>query len=208
MAEKKTGRTAPKKPEPKARTQTAKKKPAAKKAPESFGRATKAQIAELAGYSYQQLYNINKGLPEDEKIFSEGADGKCDLAAFVQRWTAYNVKTELEKMDDLNQIKARHETVKTRKTELEVYRMEGMLVDASDVKRMWADVAGTVTQNMLHIPNSLCHVLQGIEDAEVIKSILDAEIRKTLENIADAPIPWDEWKETEGEEEDGDDGNG
>lgn len=161
---------------------------------------TKKKIAELVGCSYQTLYNINKELPDDEKLFVE-TEGGCDLGEFIRRWTRFHVNDAMEGVKDLDQIKAAHEKVKTRKTELEVSRMEGSLVDVGDVRRLWDDIANTVMQNALHLPATLAPMLQGQDNAEVIKAIIDREIRKVLEEISEAPLPG--YAQTEDEEGEG-----
>ena len=90
---------------------------------------------------------------------------------------------------DLDEVKAKHEVVKTQKTELEVARMRGQLIDVQDVRRLWGDIANTVTQNMLHLPSKLAPMLQMLDNVEVISSIIDEEIRKTLTGISDTPLP-------------------
>ena len=90
---------------------------------------TKKELATVAGYTYRRLHDIDMGLPEDGKLFVKGEGGKYDLALFVQRWVRYNVDNETGDDQTLDEVKARHEIVKTRKTELEVARLVGKLVD-------------------------------------------------------------------------------
>ena len=110
-------------------------------------------------------------------------------------------------MDDLDTVKARHEVVKTQKTELEVARMRGQLIDVQDVKRLWGDIANTVMQNMIHLPSKLAPMLLMQDNAEVIADMIGKEIRAALEEIADTPLPTyaaeenSEESEEEGDEE-------
>lgn len=170
---------------------------------------TKQELAKLAGISYRQLYNINKKLIEEDRdkaLFVSGEDAKkCDLAAFVQRWVDYNVERASISADDLDAVKAAHESVKMRKTQLEVDRMEGSLVDVQEVRKAWGDIANTIMQNMIHLPSTLAPMVQGMDNVEVISSVIDAEIRKVLEGLADTPLPaylllQDEDEEDAGEE--------
>jgi len=107
----------------------------------------------------------------------------------VQRWVEYNVEKNSVDAGDLDAVKAAHESVKMRKTQLEVDRMEGMLVDVQEVRRLWGDIANTIMQGMLHLPSTLAPMVRGMENVEVIGSVIDAEIRKVLEELADAPLP-------------------
>lgn len=154
---------------------------------------TKEQLAELAGISYRQLYNINKKLAqedEDKALFVKGESAKkCDLASFVQRWVAYNVERVSASTEDLDAVKAQHESVKMRKTQLEVDRMEGTLVDVQEVRKMWGDIANTIMQGMIHLPSTLAPMVRGMDNVEVINNVIDTEIRKVLEGLSETPLP-------------------
>lgn len=159
---------------------------------------TKKELATLAGYTYRRLYDIDRALPEGKKLFVP-AEGKCDAAAFVQNWVDYNIAgTTASDSADLTEVKARHEAIKAEKTRLEVDRMRGQLIDVQDVKRLWADIANTVMQNLIRLPSKVAPRLQMQDSVEVIADILDRDIRKILEEIADTPLP-DYAANTEGE---------
>lgn len=51
--------------------------------------ATKKELAQIAGYTYRRLYDIDLSLPQEKKLFVKGDGGKYDLAVFVQRWVNY-----------------------------------------------------------------------------------------------------------------------
>lgn len=150
---------------------------------------TKKELAEISGYTYRRLYDIDRDLPKDKKLFVESEGGKCDLAVFVQRWVEYNVSRETENSSDLDAVKAKHEIVKTQKTELEVARMRGQLIDVADVKRLWGDIASTVTQNLLHVASKAAPLVRMMDSVEAIQGIIDGEIRSALEHIAETPLP-------------------
>ena len=156
---------------------------------------TKKDLASLAGYTYRRLHEIDRDLPKDKKLFVECEGGKYDPALFVQRWVEYNVSAGSAGEDDLDAVKARHEAIKTQKTQLEVERMRGQLIDVQDVRRLWADVANTVTQNMIRLPSKLAPMLLMMDGQAQIERIIDEEIRKVLTEIAETPLP--DYAETE-----------
>ena len=165
---------------------------------------TKKELANLAGYSYQWMYKVDRDLPQEKKLFVLGEGGKYDLALFVQRWVEYRVSSVTDDIEDLDVVKARHEAVKIEKTELEVAKMRGSLIDVQDVKRLWGDVANTVMQNMLHLPSKVAPLLRMMENTEAIANIIDLEVRKVLDNIAVTPLPTyaaDDGEESEESEE-------
>lgn len=150
---------------------------------------TKKELATVAGYTYRRLYDIDRDLPEGKKLFVPGEGGKYDLAIFVQKWVEYNVANETADVHDLDAVKARHEVVKTQKTELEVARMKGLLIDVRDCRRLWGDIANTVTQNLIHLPSKVAPMLQMQDNVEVITGIIEEEIRKVLTGISETPLP-------------------
>ena len=163
---------------------------------------TKKQLAEVAGYSYRRLHDIDRDLPEGKKLFVQSEGGKYDLAIFVQKWVEYNVANETCDNLDLDMVKAKHEVIKTQKTELEVARIRGQLIDVQDARKLWGDIANTVTQNLIHLPEKVAPMLQMLDNVEVISDIIDTEIRKVLEAFADTPLPdYASEKNEESEEE-------
>lgn len=150
---------------------------------------TKKELASVAGYTYRRLYDIDRDLPNEDKLFVPGESGKYDLALFVQRWVAYSLGVQQGKDQSLDEVKAIHELVKTRKTELEVARMEGQLVDVQDVRRLWADIANSVMQNLIRIPSKVAPLLTMMDNVQAISGILDTEIREALEQVAETPLP-------------------
>lgn len=112
------------------------------------------------------------------------------------------MNNETEGDQTLDEVKAKHEIVKTRKTELEVARLEGKLVDVNEIRRLWGGVANTVMQNLLRLPSKVSPRLVMMKDAEIIAGIIDKEIRDTLTQISETPLPTDIVSEdTDNEEE-------
>ena len=150
---------------------------------------TKKELANIAGYTYRRLYDIDRDLPQERKLFVAGEGGKYDLAMFVQRWVDYNVHIGTDSIEDLEVVKARHEAVKIEKTEIEVARMRGMLIDVQDVKKLWGDIANTVMQNLLHLSSKVAPMLRMMDNTETIAAIIDGEVRNILVDISNTPLP-------------------
>ena len=147
------------------------------------------ELAELVGKTDRQIRNIDKEQEDGKRLLVKGEGGKYDAAIFVQRWVNLQVDKITEGMEDLDAVKARHEIVKTEKTTLEVQRMRGELIDVHDIRKAWGDVANTVMLGMVHLPSTLAPMVQGLDNVEVIGSIIDAEIRRVLNAIAETPLP-------------------
>lgn len=147
------------------------------------------ELAELVGKTDRMIRMIDRDRPEDSKLCVKAEGGKYDAAVFVQRWVDMMVDKATADMQDLDAVKARHEIVKTEKTELEVAKMRGDLVSVQDVKRLWGDISSTIMQGMLRLPSTLAPMLQGIESIETLTMLIDGEIRNVLNGLADTPLP-------------------
>lgn len=167
---------------------------------------TKKEIATAAGYSYHRLHEIDRDLPNDKKLFVQTESGKYDLAMFIQRWVAYNVGKNTRTEMSLEDAKAIHEQVKIEKTQLQVDRMRGILVDVNDVRRLWGNVVNTVVQNMIRLPSKIAGQVFMVDNMDIVSGIIDKEIRDVLNIIADTPLPDNAGDanddEDEGDEED------
>ena len=154
---------------------------------------TRKEIADIAGYSYHQLYNIDKALPEGKRLFVEGEGKKIDLKTFVQRWVAYNVEKArgAEGGDNLEDEKARHERLKADKAEIEVGRMKGEYVSLSEITQLWTGITGVVVNRLVGLPKKLAPQLVHIEDPETAEEIIARDLRDSLDMIARTPLPGD-----------------
>lgn len=162
---------------------------------------TKKDLAELTGLTFRRLFDIDAALPPEKKLFVKGDTGKkYDLALFLQRWVAYNVDKATAGIDNLDAVKARHEKVKIEKTELEVARLRGDLIEKKDVEKLWGDVVKAVQKNLLGIPNDVAPTLIMIRSSEVIADRIDSAIRDALDAIANTNTPLPEYVTAEAEE--------
>lgn len=167
---------------------------------------TKKELASVVGYSYRRLHDIDRDLPKDKKLFvmSEADDKKFDLAIFVQRWVKYNVDMAQEESEELSIVKAKHEIIKTRKTEIEVARLEGEYVNVQEVSRLWLNIASLVQNRFVGLARKLAPALVSINNPDTIEAIIDRDVRDALNMIANTPLPGEEKTipTSEGEAED------
>lgn len=151
---------------------------------------TKKELANAAGYSYRRMHDIDAGLPSDKKLFIKSEGGKYDLALFIQHWVEYSISRETNADDTtLEEARAIHEQVKIEKTRIEVAKMRAELVDVNEVRRLWANIANTVVQNLMRLPNKVGQQVYMVENLDLVIGILDKEIRDCLTGIANTPLP-------------------
>lgn len=161
---------------------------------------TKKEIATVAGYTYRRLFDIDVALPESKKLFVPTENGKYDLTAFIQRWVQYNVDKDAPEAMSLEDAKAKHEQIKIQKTELEVGRLRGELVEKEQMHNIWATAINALVQNLMRLPGILAPQVHMIDNQELIAGIIENELRNILTNFAETPLP----EETEAEKMDED----
>lgn len=164
---------------------------------------TKKELAELTGLSYRRIFDINTDLPQDKKLFVPAENGKYDLATFVRRWISYSVEKNTTEEMSLDAAKTIHEQVKIQKSQTELARMRGELVEVTEVQQAWVDIATTVRQSITTLPQKIAPKVYMVDNMNIVIGLIDEEITEVLNNIADTPIRAAETpgKETEAEEE-------
>lgn len=151
---------------------------------------TKRELANIAGYTYQRLHQINRDLPPEKQLFVQSGDGKkYDLAMFVQRWVDYNTGRAETESEELSVVKARHEAIKMEKTGLEVARMKGEYVSIEVLAPIWTHIAATVAERFNSLPQKIAPSLVMIGDPEIIAEKIEREIRDAQSLLARMPLP-------------------
>jgi len=150
---------------------------------------SREELSALAGLTLRRINDINKALPDDEKLFVPTPDGKYNAPVFVQHWVDYRISTQVGDAPDLETARTIHERIKTRKTELQVRRMAGQLVEVREIRRLWGDVANTVMQSMMRLPSKVAPLIVMMENAETIAGLIEREVRDVLVNISNTPLP-------------------
>lgn len=113
--------------------------------------------------------------------------GVYDLEKSIQAYIDFRVAS-LEASAEhksLEVVKAEHESLKMRKTELSVRLMEGKLHRAEDVERVMTQCAATVKSRMLAIPIKVSPEIAGLEDPARIQKILQREVADALNEVAE-----------------------
>lgn len=162
---------------------------------------SKKDLSALAGMTYRRLHEIDTALPIEKKLFVPLDNDKYDAVLFVERWVNYNVTKDNDVDMSLEDAKAKHEQVKIAKTELEVARMRGELIEVSAARRMWKNMITTAVQNFLNLPFLIAQQIFMIDNMDVVTGIIDREIRNVLTNIANTPVAESDGWEGDGEEE-------
>lgn len=153
---------------------------------------TMKELAEMVGYTYRRIHDIDDELEDGDKLFVKGAGGRYLLDMFVQRWARYQVARATSGDRDLEQLKAQHEEVKIERARAELGKLKGELLDAREVTALWVNAATRCRQRFMEIPARVTPQLIGENDEKRITQIIDSEIRAALVWMAELPRETDE----------------
>lgn len=162
-------------------------------------------LAECLGISKRMVGK----LVEDGTI-NRVSRGRYDLGECVQAYIEFRISGVKNRGPrSLDSIKAEHEVLKMRKTELAVRLIEGKLHRAEDVKLLWTSMAAAVKSRLLAIPVKVTPEIAGLEDRAEIQKILSREVADALNEVAGydpadyaGEKPADNEDEDDGEEDD------
>ena len=180
-----------------------------KKAPESVVCGV-VPLSKMLGVTQQQIKNL-----ADNGVVIKTGRGKYDAIQSVANYiNSMREREELrnKKPDEIRLEvevqKLEHEKVKTRKTELQVMREEGVLHHAEDVKAIWNNIIVAAKSRLLAIGVKVSPQIAGETDTSLIKDTIDREVREALHEIKeyDASVFLDNYTVTADEgEDDGED---
>ena len=95
--------------------------------------------------------------------------------------------SKADKKIKVSQVEAdrRRTLALARLRELELAEKQGKLIDRSKVEREWFEHGRLIRDAFLGIPARLGSLLASISDPHQIHQLLDAELRKALNEVAD-----------------------
>lgn len=80
---------------------------------------------------------------------------------------------------------ARREKIAVERERLELAEKQGKLIDRMLVESAWFEKGRMIRDRMLSIPDRLSALLASISDAARVHELLDSEMRKALNDVAD-----------------------
>lgn len=142
-------------------------------------------LSKMLGVTKQQIGNL-----VENGIVIKAGRGKYDAIQSVANYiNSMRDREELrnKKPDELKlevEIqKLEHERFKTRKTQLEVMRQEGVLHHADDVKAIWNNIIVAAKSRLLSIGVKVSPQIAGETDSAIIQGAIDREVREALHEI-------------------------
>jgi phage terminase Nu1 subunit (DNA packaging protein) len=152
-------------------------------------KVNKSQLAKILGVTKQRIGQLAK-----TNKLKFGADGKIDIEEAKRQ--IENTKERVKATDrDGEDFSGESETLIFYKTktanfesqlkEIEVKRKNGELLNAEDVKRDANIIGRKLHDSLLSIPERISNILAVEVDALIIRNLLLAEIKATLNQISD-----------------------
>lgn len=141
------------------------------------------QLANILGITGRRVRQL-----KEEGLFQQQEKGKkYDLAACVQEYIMYKVKSEMGKgaSKDVNVIKAEHEVVKKDISKLKLRKMKKELHEAKDVEYFLGNMLVNFKNKLLSVPSKVAVLLIGEEDVNRITELLKREMIEALEELSE-----------------------
>lgn len=139
------------------------------------------ELAAIVGKSDRWIRQLTS-----EKVLVQISRGKYILGEAVQGYIEYaSGGKEEDNKPRLVDHRTEHERIKSEKAALELARMKGELHAAEDVEAVMSDMLTAFRQKILNIPTKLSPQLTGIDDINVIKSMLTKQLHEALSELAD-----------------------
>lgn len=162
-----------------------------------------AAMGECLGLSRKRVSDLT-----NDGVLVKIRRGIYDLGPSVQGYIEWRVSgaSSSKTGQSLDQVKAEHEVLKMRKTELSLRLMEGKLHRAEDVQQVWTSMAAAVKSRLLGIPVKAAPQVAGMDDAAEIQKVLSREVADALNEVADYDPADFADPMTDDPEEDDDDG--
>ena len=140
----------------------------------------------MFGVSERQIYNqIDSGVAV--KVGANKFDCVQSVANYIakMREEEEQRKQNPEKIKSATEaIKLKHESLKSRKTELQVLQMEGKLHYEEDVKTLWDNSIVAAKSKLSSIGVKLAPQLKGEVDEALIQEYIDREVYEALKELS------------------------
>lgn len=94
------------------------------------------------------------------------------------------VKRKSPTVLNFNAARARHETFKARKAQLEFEQMRGKLIDADEVRKRWFTICRRTRDRLMSVPDRVVPLIAGMADSAEMHRLVAAEIRQALEEMS------------------------
>lgn len=145
---------------------------------------TKQEFARIIGSGGSNIDNyVAEGMPGYTAAPSRGHIAKVELELAVP-WLIKRAKGQ-DVRKALDEARTRLADEQQRRTELDVRRMKGELIDVERVERTWTRLVANFRARILGMPSKLAGVLVGVHEPNVIRDRIEDECNQALGELTD-----------------------
>ena len=141
--------------------------------------ATQKQIAEHLDLSPKRVSELYR----DSILTSNNIDAtRVQYICYLRKLSGYNKKTGT---GDMQEEKTRLTKAQADAAELKVSELEGLLLPVQMVLNNWSNIMSIVRVSLLGLGNKIAHRLLAVKSVQEVKVIIDEEIYKILNELAE-----------------------
>ena len=135
------------------------------------------ELAEFIDISERRVYQL-----VDAEIIDRVEEGKYDLKECAKKYYEFKFGSGSR---DLNEVRAEHEEIKKRISEIKLAKQQNKVHDAADVEFAMTNMLTTFRNRILAIPSKLAPQITGIKNTNKISNLLNTELREVLEELSE-----------------------
>lgn len=145
---------------------------------------TKQEFARIIGVGLTNIDNyVAEGMPGYTAAPSRGHVAKVELELAVP-WVIKRAKGQ-DVRKALDEARTRLADEQQKRTELDVRRLKGELIEVERVEQVWTRLASNFKARILGMPSKLAGVLVGISEPNVIRDRIEDECNQALGELTD-----------------------
>lgn len=135
------------------------------------------ELAEFIDISERRVYQL-----VDAEIIDRVTEGKYDLKECAKKYYEFKFGSGNR---DLNEVKAEHEEIKKRSSEIKLAKQQNKVHEASDVEFAMTNILTTFRNRILAIPPKLSPQITGMKNTNKISDLMNSELKEALEELSE-----------------------
>jgi hypothetical protein len=135
------------------------------------------ELAEFIDISERRVYQL-----VDAEIIDRVEEGKYNLKECAKKYYEFKFGSGSR---DLNEVRAEHEEIKKRISEIKLAKQQNKVFEAEAIKFRMTDMITTFRNRILATPTKLAPQITGVKNTNKINDLMNTELREALEELSE-----------------------
>lgn len=135
------------------------------------------ELAEFIDISERRVYQL-----VDAEIIDRVAEGKYDVKECAKNYYEFKFGSGSR---DLNEVRAEHEEIKKRISEIKLAKQQNKVHEAADVEFAMTNILTTFRNRILAIAPKISPQITGMKNTNKISDLMNSELKEALEELSE-----------------------